>query len=147
MYDSPVQVSSFSPTSGPASGDTRVVVSGSMLSHGLEYTCTFGENGTVAAEYNRSEGTVICLQSPRLPPGDHAFSISLDGIHAARGPQPFTFYEGVASSLAPTGGPVLGGTTILVQGNGLSTGSDYRCNYDDVVFTPDGPHEPHDAQA
>ena len=42
---------------------------------------------------------------------------------------PFTFYVGDVTAIRPTGGPTGGGTSVLVEGVGLGTGSDYRCRF------------------
>ena len=80
LYDSPPVISSYSPTSGPMAGDTKVIVHGFMFHHGLTYSCLFG-NTSVPALYNStenrvatdpewtfdgsgSEGTIICPSSP-----------------------------------------------------------------------------------
>jgi len=193
LYDSPPVISSYSPTSGPMAGDTKVIVHGFMFHHGLTYSCLFG-NISVPALYNNtenrvatdpewtfdgsgSEGTIICPSSPLIAPGEQRFAISLDhyadderssrvhagpaeGDHVTTG-NPlitnwyahrdwyqwqdttiFTVYEGLTVALQPTGGPIGGGTSILVQGDGLDTGSDYRCRYAELITTSDGPYPP-----
>ena len=127
-YDAPIAISAFSPTSGPTSGQTRVTVFGFMFAHGLSYSCRFG-NETVLAIYNASTLDVVCPTSPAQISGDHEFAISLDGLHWVTAQAPFTFYEGQATSIVPTGGPLHGATSVLVQGTGLGRGSDYRCRY------------------
>ena len=128
VYDAPIVISAFSPTSGPIQGLTRVTVYGYMLDHGLAYSCRFG-NATVHAHYNQSTGDVVCPASPARPSGDLPFAISLDGSNWVDAPSNFTFYPGLAAAIVPTGGPLGGGTSVLVQGAGLGTGSDYRCRY------------------
>jgi hypothetical protein len=144
VYDAPITISHYSPTSGPLSGDTRVVVHGFMFDHGLTYHCKFNES-VVPAEFNSSEaGTIICPHSPAIASGEWSFAISLDhdadhtpqahwyshrDWYAADMHTPFVVYEGSTVALQPTGGPIRGATSVLVMGSGLGTGSDYRCRY------------------
>ena len=117
-----------------------------MLDHGLTYLCRFG-NAPVPAAYNASTAEVVCPASPVRPAGEQAFAISLDGRHWAEAPMPFTFYVGDVTAIRPTGGPTGGGTSVLVEGVGLGTGSDYRCRYRapnsaTYITIRAGPHPP-----
>lgn len=88
-------------------------------------------------------GEIVCERSPpvaaALAAGDPwqpsfaGFAVSLDGnqhTHGHAEQAAFVYYDGVASSVYPTGGPVAGGTFMRVVGPGLGNGSDYRCRYD-----------------
>ena len=111
-------MTALSPTSGPVLGMTHVAVSGRALAHGLGYSCRF--NGTmVPAMFNATSRQVTCFAPPSLEEGTVPFAISLDGVHLAGPPMHFMYYSALASSLAPTGGPVLGGTVVAITGRGL----------------------------
>ena len=135
-YDAPVYVSSFSPTTGPAAGNTGVVVSGAMLQHGLVYTCRFGTVETPSS-YNATTGEVVCTQSPQQPSGELPLGVSLDRINVADAQHAdfghYQYYNGSITEIFPTGGPVAGGTALLVHGVELELGSHYKCRYGNVV--------------
>jgi hypothetical protein len=146
VYDAPITISHYSPTSGPISGDTRVVVHGFMFDHGLTYSCQFGETA-VPAEHNATGGTIICPASPAITAaGAAAFSVSLDrgalytpqtnwyghrDWYRHRAPTPFTIYRALIVALHPTGGPIGGATIVRVhyEHNGTRTDSIFHCRF------------------
>lgn len=142
-YDAPIVVSTFSPSTGPVSGLTRVRVRGHMFANGLQYSCRFGID-VVPALYNSTDDVIICPASPTHSSGNVVFAISLDGENWVTADLAFSYYAGFVSIIDPPSGPILGGTSILVKGSGLRTGSDYRCRFSEGMTFPDGPLLPNE---
>ena len=121
--------SSLSPSSGPSSGQTRVVVSVAHLLGGSEYNCSFGAAGTVPASFIAARRQVLCLSPPRAAPrGPQPFTVALNGQQHAHSTGTF-FFEGTPTIELPSprSGPHDGGTLLTLAGTDLANGSDYSC--------------------
>ena len=127
-YIAPSRVSAFSPTSGPVSGDTAIVVHGARFQGGLTYVCRFGTS-TVNATYV-DDGELACT-SPANVFGLAPLEISVDASNFTSDSVMFSYYtEPEVVALAPTGGPILPGQTfVAVYGPTFIGGSDYRCKF------------------
>lgn len=128
--DAALSPSSVSPTCGPNSGATVVIVSSSRsLAGGSHYECSFGSAGRVPANFSATEGSVTCVSpSTRHPPGRQLFSIYLNGQQLAVSNASFTFTgEPRIVPPSPRSGPVHGGTLITLDGVDLANGSHYVC--------------------
>ena len=150
----PPAVLSISPSSGPAAGATRVVVSGSNLTDGSNYTCRFGGFSAAAlpGTLDASGASVLCvaprvelrpctspsvacaIRSERVSPvdvapngQDYAEREADDGTRLV----PFLSYRPPQlEAITPSTGPSLGGTVVELSGvRPLTGGSDYRCRF------------------
>jgi hypothetical protein len=122
-YTYPVPlVTSLSPTSGPASGGTNVIVVGSGFTGATSVTFD-GVAGSVS--YNTDSNIVV--SSPVLSPGIHNVLVTTPGgtspvvtadqfTSVAPPPAPAP----TVTSISPTSGPTAGGTTVTVKGTGFS---------------------------
>ena len=132
-YYAPPVVSTSSPSSGPTSGGTVVVISGSNLASGARcnVVCRFGEllsPGTAAP----SEGTITC-QAPRNPAAlgtTLALYVSLNRQQFSAGDAMFNYTSaGPLEHAVPRSGPVRGGTRVRVNASSLRGGDDYTCRF------------------
>ena len=162
QYHDNVLVSSISPSSGPATGETLVRLSGSGFANGSDYRCRFGACGACADEASWSCGDcvvgasvvsspsgaieLLCI-SPNLTSwhDGSAANVSLEvslnsqeywGMSGSVSDldASFGFYTPpVLSSVVPSLGPLLGGTRVRVSGFGLSgRASEYRCRFNGI---------------
>ena len=109
-------ITRINPTSGPTTGGTTVLITGTNL--GTPTSVTFG--GT-AATVNSSTATSISVAAPA-----HAAGAARVVVTTAAGtstqPVNFTYITVAApviTSLSPTSGPVSGGNTITINGTNL----------------------------
>ena len=132
-YYAPPVVSTSSPSSGPTSGGTVVVISGSNLASGARcnVVCRFGEllsPGTAAP----SEGTITC-QAPRNPAAlgtTLPLYVSLNRQQFSAGDAMFNYTSaGPLEHAVPRSGPVRGGTRVRVNASSLRGGDDYTCRF------------------
>ena len=137
-YTAPVVISHIFPERGPASGSTQVMVSGSNMASGSEYTCRFG-GISVEASFEVSNRSVFCASplasdSSGLVP----FEVSLNAQEYVTSSIGFSYYSPpTVLSVTPIAGPAAGGTRVRVYGAGLAVGREYRCRFELLEFDPD----------
>jgi hypothetical protein len=135
-----------SPRSGPAEGGTAVTVqvSGAAAAALTPSTVTVFFNSDPASGVPAtwlSAGAALRFTTTRKATGSTPVSISLNGLlaDAALVAQPFWFFS--MASLSPARGPVTGGTTVSVTGDGFlapvtnTTASAYRCMVNSAVMS------------
>lgn len=131
-FDEPT-VTGLSPATGPLSGGTRVVLSGSALSGGSHSFCRFGSAPPVPLVPLLGSGNATCLAPPveGIVPHTPSFTLTLNGQQyvevdtSAR----FGYVANAAISLvSPMHGPAEGGTLLRLSG-GPFVGSDFRCRF------------------
>ena len=147
-YHDVARVSTCLPACGPVQGGALVTVHGSGFLTGTDYRCKFGGALIVAAElvvygkglhtrpFVKHEAAINCT----LPAGvlldgwtnrSRVLSIALNGQQFTGEALAFAVYEEPnISASSPTSGPILGGTSVHVTGNGLRGGCDYTCAFD-----------------
>ena len=132
FYEPPV-VSGSSPTTGSA-GATVVVVHGSRLkpTTTCDVVCKFGETvvAGVAIDVDGA-GAIRCEAPPAAVSSEGALmplEVSLNRQQYSTGSATFTRYAALANLTAvlPGSGPTTGGTDIVVSGELLGGGDDYR---------------------
>ncbi|OGE48070.1 hypothetical protein PENARI_c033G06413 [Penicillium arizonense] len=109
-------ITRISPTSGPNSGGTTVLITGTNLA--TPTTVTFG--GT-AATVNSSTATSISVVSPAHAAGAARVVVTTAGGTSTQ-PVNFTYITVAApviTSISPTSGPVSGGNTVTINGTNL----------------------------
>jgi hypothetical protein len=114
-------ITDISPNSGPVAGGTTVIITGTDLTDG---TVTFG--GAAASCTVDSSTQITCTTPPHAagavdvvvttPVGPYTAS---DGFTYVADPIPAPTITG----LAPTSGPVAGGTTVVITGTNLTGGT------------------------
>ena len=110
-------IRSVSPNMGPASGGTRVTITGANLSRAS--SVTFG--GT-AAKIVRSTATTVTVIAPEKAAGTYSVTVRSPGGSATRA-RAFSFEAVKAPSISrmrPHAGPVSGGTRVTFKGANLS---------------------------
>ena len=109
-------VSAVSPTSGPAAGGTTVTVTG----HGFTGTTKVAFGTVAATSFTVVSDTKITAVAPAQPPGIHNIFVTGPlGTNPAGTADRFT-YDPAVAAISPTFGPLAGGTTVTVTGQGFS---------------------------
>ncbi|MFJ9915100.1 IPT/TIG domain-containing protein [Actinacidiphila glaucinigra] len=115
----PVLVS-LSPTQGPASGGTTVVLTGSGF--GGASAVRFGS--TAATSFTVNSATQITAVAPA---GSGAVAVTVTAPGGTSNAVTYTYLvQPVLVSLSPTQGPASGGTTVVLTGSGFGGASDVR---------------------
>lgn len=120
-YISAPTLASVDPTSGPATGGTKVTLTGTDLQPGL--TVSFG--GTDATTVVREGPTTVSVWTPAHAAGVVSIIVTNPDGQSATLTDAFT-YTAVSPTIAlvnPTQGPGAGGTPILVSGSGFLPGA------------------------
>ena len=153
-------VSGFSPSSGPSSGATHVVVSGSAFGNGSDYRCKWGScgaegcesgwscgscvvNGTFAEDAATGVQTVTC-DAPPLSGVDVGGALAASVLlEVSLNSQEYTqsnasllsysyYVPPVLTGVSPALGPHLGSTRLRVYGSALDgLGSHYVCRFNE----------------
>jgi IPT/TIG domain-containing protein/BACON domain-containing protein len=113
-------VTSISPTSGPATGGTKVTISGKGLTGASKVLF-----GTVAASsVTLNSDTQITAVSPAGSGTVHVTVITPGGTSATSTADRFTYVPApTVTNISPTSGPATGGTKVTVSGKGLTGAS------------------------
>ena len=149
-YHGVTTVGTYSPSSGPSAGGTRVVVRGAELYGGSDYRCRFGAcgecetawscgacvvNATYVAEsvLGLGDDAIECV-SPSGSAAGVALEVSLNSQQYTRtnlSTLLFTYYEvAVVSSVSPSLGPRDGATLVTILGSGLNgVATNLKCRF------------------
>nr|WP_257626170.1 putative Ig domain-containing protein [Janthinobacterium sp. NKUCC06_STL] len=110
-------VTSISPTAGPATGGSTVIITGTGFS--TTTAVTFG--ATAATGYTVNSATQITATAPAGTGTVDVRVTSLGGTSATSAADQFTFVaRPVVSSISPTSGPTTGGATVIITGSNFS---------------------------
>jgi IPT/TIG domain len=111
-------VSSIAPTSGPAAGGTAVTISGTGFAAGA--TVTLG--GSAATSVVVGSATSITATTPGHAAGAVTVTVTNTDAQSGSCAGCFTYTAAPSvSSIAPTAGPLAGGTVVAITGTGFST--------------------------
>ncbi|KOO22077.1 hypothetical protein Ctob_002698 [Chrysochromulina tobinii] len=149
-YHGVTTVGTYSPSSGPSAGGTRVVVRGAELYGGSDYRCRFGACGACEAAWScgacvvnatyvaesalgLGDDAIECV-SPSGSAAGVALEVSLNSQQYTRtnlSTLAFTYYEAaVVSSVSPSLGPRDGATLVTILGSGLnSVATNLKCRF------------------
>ncbi len=109
-------ISSFTPTSGPATGGTVVAITGSNFQNGA--TVKFGDAAAVSTTVNSA--TSISAIAPVHAAGDVTLTVTNpDGQSASFGPYTYTNPGPSITSIDPSSGPTSGGTVVTITGSNI----------------------------
>ena len=115
----PVTLTAASPASGPATGGTDVVLTGTGFVAGM--AATFG--GTPATVLAQT-GTTLTVRTPSGAAGAVTIVVTAPGGASASLPQAFTYVAvPTISSLSPSSGPAAGGTNVTIVGTNFQSGA------------------------
>jgi len=110
-------ITGISPTSGPGGGGTKVVITGSRLTGASGVM--FGT--TPAASFKVNSATKITAYAPAETAGTVDITATAAGVTTAPNPgDRFRFLAPTISKIAPTKGPVAGGTAVTITGANLT---------------------------
>ncbi|WP_199229142.1 putative Ig domain-containing protein [Caulobacter endophyticus] len=114
-------VTSVSPTAGPTSGGTSVIITGTG------FTTTSGASGvrfgaTNATGYTVDSDTQITATSPANSAGTYDITVTtIGGTSATSASDQFTYVNApTVTSISPTAGPTGGGTTVVITGTNFT---------------------------
>ena len=126
---SPLSVSSISPSSGPITGGTLVLVKGAGFIQASTIFCSFPNSLVVAALYI-SSSTVLCT-SPSSVAAVSALEVGVNTEQWTSNGRTFTYYPQLSlTSFTPLAGPAGGGTLVTVTGSGFIDQPSLRCTFD-----------------
>ncbi|WP_167468688.1 putative Ig domain-containing protein [Janthinobacterium lividum] len=110
-------VSSISPTAGPATGGTSVIITGTGFSSTT--AVTFG--ATAASGFTVNSATQITATAPSGTGTVDVRVTTTGGTSATSAADQYTYVAApVVSSISPTAGPATGGTTVTISGSNFS---------------------------
>lgn len=113
-------ISGVSPSQGPTSGGTVVTLNGTGFQTGAGVA--FGSAQSTAVTVASS--TQIDAMSPAGSSGTVGITVTDPNSQSASLPSAFTYTSGPSvNSVSPTSGPVTGGTTVTILGNGFQSGA------------------------
>ena len=125
-----VLVSSLSPWSGPELGGTVVTVGGSGLGGEMEaLRCRFGGVGTVWASVHGSTG-VLCVSPASGSIGWVSVELLGETEVLESGSSFYVHARMLISAVAPSSGPVEGGTRLVVFGSSFVESATLRCRFE-----------------
>jgi len=112
-----VSVSLVSPTSGPVAGGTELTIDGQNFTGTINVTVGGVPASQIAVEPNHTR--LRCVTGPSSGTGNADVEVSSDSNGTALG----TFSRNAPptiASISPSGGPLVGGTTVTLTGTGFS---------------------------
>ncbi len=114
------RVDTFAPTAGPIGGGTTVVITGANFVPGAT-TVSFGGGAADPSTVSVApDGTVVTATSPAATtdgPVDITVTTPGGTSRVASNAPTFTYYRApTVSAISPTGGPIGGGTTVVITG-------------------------------
>ncbi|WP_244623033.1 IPT/TIG domain-containing protein [Bradyrhizobium sp. MOS001] len=116
-YAAPPTVTSISPTSGPQTGGTTVVITGTNFSGAT--AVTFG--ATAATGFAVNSATQITATSPAGTGTVDITVTTVGGTSATSAADQFTYVPApTVTSISPTSGPGVGGTTVTITGTNFT---------------------------
>jgi heme/copper-type cytochrome/quinol oxidase subunit 2 len=117
----PPTITSFVPTSGPASGGTVVAIAGTNFQNGA--TVKFGTNSAVSVTFNNANS--LSVISPVHDAGDVSIVVSNPDGQSVTSAGVFTYaVPGPSiSSITPDTGSTAGGTQITISGGSFAAGA------------------------
>ncbi|MET4170850.1 hypothetical protein ABIB99_001932 [Bradyrhizobium sp. LA6.1] len=116
-YAAPPTVTSISPTSGPQTGGTTVVITGTNFSGAT--AVTFG--ATAATGFAVNSATQITATSPAGTGTVDITVTTVGGTSATSAADQFTYVPApTVTSISPTSGPGAGGTTVTITGTNFT---------------------------
>ncbi|WP_441259775.1 IPT/TIG domain-containing protein [Bradyrhizobium sp. 521_C7_N1_3] len=116
-YAGPPTVTSISPTSGPQTGGTTVVITGTNFSGAT--AVTFG--ATAATGFAVNSATQITATSPAGTGTVDITVTTVGGTSATSAADQFTYIPApTVTSISPTSGPGSGGTTVTITGTNFT---------------------------
>jgi IPT/TIG domain-containing protein len=129
FYVSTPTVSAVSPTQGPSTGGTSVVLTGADFTGAT--AVTFG--GTPATGYTVNSPTQITAVAPA---GTGSVPVTVTGPGGVSNSAIYTYVASpVLTSLAPTQGPTAGGASVTLTGTNLASTTTVRFGSTPAAFT------------
>lgn len=115
-----LSLSSISPSQGPTSGGTVVTINGTGFQTGA--TVNFGSAQSTSVTIASS--TQMDAMAPAESAGTVSITVTDPNAQSSSLSSAFTYTSGPSvSSVSPTSGPVTGGTTVTLLGNGFQSGA------------------------
>jgi hypothetical protein len=117
-YVAPPVVTGLTPNTGPATGGTSVIITGS----GFSGATSVHFDGTLATSFTVNSATQItAIASAGTGTVDVTVTIPFGGTSATSNADQFTYVAApTVTGLSPNAGPATGGTSVLITGTGLT---------------------------
>lgn len=126
-YGPHIHVENAWPLSGPESGGTELIITGTGFEDTQEILCEFGSLGTLVTGRWKGPATVSCLSPPHMP-GVTALRLSTNGQQFVETGLSFEYLmESTVGAITPSSGPLQGGTLVEVLGTGFVNSTALSC--------------------
>lgn len=126
-YGPDVRVQNVWPLSGPESGGTAVIVTGTGFEDSCEILCEFGSLRELVTGKWMGSATVSCLSPPHMP-GVTSLRLSTNGQQFVETGLTFEYLmESTVRAITPASGPLHGGTLVEVLGTGFVNSTALSC--------------------
>lgn len=131
-FDDNIQIFSFHPNMGQASGNTMVTIQGGPFAQTGGLRCKFG--GVAVRAYFIDQGQIQC-STPPYRAGVYPLEVSMNEQDYSNYRLPFFFYDDLTiESVFPPSGPAFSaGTEVLVKGNGFVNSSFLTCKFGNMT--------------
>jgi len=117
-----VKLESITPSKGPIRGSNFVTLSGAGFEQSDDLACVFGFNKNRTQGQVVSSSRIVCAVPQQLEASSVSLSVSTHGISCVDVDMSYEFVSpALATSLEPSTGRLLGGTTVTVHGQGFVT--------------------------
>ncbi|KAL4226893.1 Plexin b2a [Mactra antiquata] len=119
------QILRFSPFTGPITGRTNISVTGFNLFKtykDLEVTVAGIPCSVLPYQYESSQSFVCQLVGPNKVT-EGVIKVKVAGTYTTESNTPFKFVDPVVTGISPKQGPVSGGTSIIISGEHMNSGS------------------------
>ena len=121
-YEDIPTTTSLTPTAGPIAGGTSVTITGTGFVSG-DTAVVIGGNTVSAGLVTVNSSTSLTFSTPAHAVGNVAVSVATSGGSSGAVPGGFTYVDvPTTTSLAPTAGPIAGGTSVTIIGTGFVPG-------------------------
>ena len=140
-YYEQIKVKSFYPTTGPAKGKGKIIVSGDNFRadfNKAKPTCRLGDNYGKAEVLNKQEMTCTFDKIPALRNKKKSKQNETEGFPLEVSLNNYSFVESENKArysaysinhITPSSGPISGGTRILVHGSGFNKTDNMKCRF------------------
>ncbi len=118
-YNAAPVVNSILPTNGIMSGGTTI----SILGSGFLSAASVSIGGTNCTSITVVSPTNITCITAATTQGTYSLTVSNTDTQSSTLASAFTFNPFTLTSISPTSGPLIGGTTLTITGNGLVSGA------------------------
>jgi hypothetical protein len=135
-YMAPPTITALSPKSGPLTGGTSVIITGTSFT-GLSGAAAVTFGGVNATTYTVNSATKITAKAPAHAAGPVQVKVTTAyGSSANTTADDYTYVAGpTVTALSPATGPLTGGTSVIITGTGFINVTQVLFGSTEAVFT------------